>query len=168
MTDTIYKPKEFAEKLGVSVKTLQRWDNDGTLIANRTLGNRRYYTHNQYLEYKGLTSSINTKRVVMYARVQNKKHDDMLSDQINFMYNYANAQGLIIDQVIKEYGLGSDYNRKEWNQLIEDVIQQKIGTIIITHKSVFVNSNFEWFEKLITNLNANIIVLNNEILAPKK
>lgn len=168
MTDTIYKPKEFAEKLGVSVKTLQRWDNDGTLIANRTLGNRRYYTHNQYLEYKGLTSSINTKRVVMYARVQNKKHDDMLSDQINFMYNYANAQGLIIDQVIKEYGLGSDFNRKEWNQLIEDVIQQKIGTIIITHKSVFVNSNFEWFEKLITNLNANIIVLNNEILAPKK
>lgn len=168
MTDTIYKPKEFAEKLGVSVKTLQRWDNDGTLIANRTLGNRRYYTHNQYLEYKGLTSSINTKRVVMYARVQNKKHDDMLSDQINFMYNYANAQGLIIDQVIKEYGLGSDFNRKEWNQLIEDVIQQKIGTIIITHKSVFVNSNFEWFEKLITNLNANIIVLNNEILAPQK
>lgn len=168
MTDTIYKPKEFAEKLGISVKTLQRWDNDGTLIANRTLGNRRYYTHNQYLEYKGLTSSINTKRVVMYARVQNKKHDDMLSDQINFMYNYANAQGLIIDQVIKEYGLGSDFNRKEWNQLIEDVIQQKIGTIIITHKSVFVNSNFEWFEKLITNLNANIIVLNNEILAPQK
>lgn len=168
MTDTIYKPKEFAEKLGISVKTLQRWDNDGTLIANRTLGNRRYYTHNQYLEYKGLTSSINTKRVVMYARVQNKKHDDMLSDQINFMYNYANAQGLIIDQVIKEYGLGSDFNRKEWNQLIEDVIQQKIGTIIITHKNVFINSNFEWFETLIKNLNANIIVLNNELLAPKK
>ncbi|WP_195932467.1 MerR family DNA-binding transcriptional regulator [Turicibacter sanguinis] len=44
MTDTIYKHKEFAEKLGVSVKTLQRWDNNGTLIVNRTLGNRRYYT----------------------------------------------------------------------------------------------------------------------------
>ena len=168
MTDTIYKPKEFAEKLGVSVKTLQRWDNDGTLIANRTLGNRRYYTYNQYLEYKGLTSSINTKRVVMYVRVENKKHDTMLSEQINFIYNYANAKGLIIDKVIKEYGLGSDFNRKEWNQLIEDVIQQNVGTIIIPHKNVFINSNFEWFENLITKLNANIIVLNNEILAPKK
>ncbi|MCI5950943.1 MAG: IS607 family transposase, partial [Anaerostipes sp.] len=26
---TNYKPKDFAELLGVSVKTLQRWDRDG-------------------------------------------------------------------------------------------------------------------------------------------
>ena len=32
----MYKPNQFAEMLGVSVKTLQRWDNDGKLIANRT------------------------------------------------------------------------------------------------------------------------------------
>ena len=31
---TNYKPKEFAELLGVSVKTLQRWDREGTLTAN--------------------------------------------------------------------------------------------------------------------------------------
>ena len=28
---TNYKPKDFAELLGVSVKTLQRWDRDGIL-----------------------------------------------------------------------------------------------------------------------------------------
>ena len=44
-----YKPKDFAELLGVSVKTLQRWNREGTLKANRTLTNRRYYTYNQYL-----------------------------------------------------------------------------------------------------------------------
>ena len=33
---TNYKPKEFAELLGVSVKTLQRWDREGT------------YQHNQF------------------------------------------------------------------------------------------------------------------------
>ena len=42
---TNYKPKEFAELLGVSVKTLQRWDREGTLTANRTPTNRRYYTY---------------------------------------------------------------------------------------------------------------------------
>ena len=31
---TNYKPKDFAELLGVSVKTLQRWDREGTLKAN--------------------------------------------------------------------------------------------------------------------------------------
>ena len=52
---TNYKPKEFAELLGVSVKTLQRWDREGTLTANRTPTNRRYYTYKQYLEFKGIT-----------------------------------------------------------------------------------------------------------------
>ena len=33
---TNYKLKDFAELLGVSVKTLQRWDREGILKANRT------------------------------------------------------------------------------------------------------------------------------------
>lgn len=33
---TNYKPKEFAELLNVSVKTLQRWDREKILVANRT------------------------------------------------------------------------------------------------------------------------------------
>ena len=48
---TNYKPKDFAELLGVSVKTLQRWDREGTLKANRTPTDRRYYTYDQYLQY---------------------------------------------------------------------------------------------------------------------
>ena len=44
------KPKEMAEKLGVTVLTLQRWDNKGVLKAHRTPTNRRYYTEEQYLQ----------------------------------------------------------------------------------------------------------------------
>lgn len=40
----IYKPKEFAKLCGVCVKTLQRWDNSGKLIARRNPMNRRFYT----------------------------------------------------------------------------------------------------------------------------
>ena len=46
---TNYKPSEFAKLVGVSVKTLQRWDREGILKANRTLTNRRYYTYEHYL-----------------------------------------------------------------------------------------------------------------------
>ena len=48
---TNYKPKEFAELLNVSVKTLQRWDRDKVLIAKRTLTDRRFYTEEQLQEY---------------------------------------------------------------------------------------------------------------------
>lgn len=39
---TNYKPKDFVELSSVSVKTLQRWDREGILKANRTLTDRRY------------------------------------------------------------------------------------------------------------------------------
>ena len=48
---SILKPKEMAKRLGVTVLTLQRWDNNGTLKAYRTPTNRRYYTEEQYLAY---------------------------------------------------------------------------------------------------------------------
>ena len=58
---TNYKPKDFAELLGVSVKTLQRWDREGTLKANRTPTDRRYYTYDQYLQFKGIKGGIRLK-----------------------------------------------------------------------------------------------------------
>ena len=48
---TNYKPKDFAELLNVSVKTLQRWDRDGILTAKRTPTDRRFYTQEQLEEY---------------------------------------------------------------------------------------------------------------------
>ena len=45
-----YNVSEAAEKIGVSVKTLQRWDRDGKLVANRTPSNRRFYTDSQLRE----------------------------------------------------------------------------------------------------------------------
>lgn len=46
-----YKPYEFAKLIGVSVRTLQRWDVAGVLPANRTPTDRRFYTHKQYEDY---------------------------------------------------------------------------------------------------------------------
>ena len=59
-----YKPKDFAELLGVSVKTLQRWDREGTLKVNRTPTDRRYYTYNQYLQFKGIDTENDTRQIV--------------------------------------------------------------------------------------------------------
>ena len=60
-----YKPGEFAKLLNVSVLTLQRWDNDRKLVAYRTPTNRRYYTHQQYLDYiaKSKNSSQQRRKV---------------------------------------------------------------------------------------------------------
>ena len=42
----------------MSVKTLQRWDRDGILKENRTPTDRRYYTYDQYLQFKWIQTKI--------------------------------------------------------------------------------------------------------------
>lgn len=64
----ILKPKEMVERLSVTVLTLQRWDNNGTLKTYRTPTNRRYYTEEQYLKYIGRSTS-NDRKNVTYAGV---------------------------------------------------------------------------------------------------
>ena len=85
---TNYKPKEFAELLGVSVKTLQRWDREGTLTANRTPTNRRYYTYKQYLEFKGITED-DTRKVILYARVSTKIKKMIYKTKPHFYVSFA-------------------------------------------------------------------------------
>ncbi|EJQ97940.1 hypothetical protein IGW_00274 [Bacillus cereus ISP3191] len=53
-----YKPKEFSEMLNVSVKTLQRWDNQGVLPVYQNPKGRRYYTEEQYKEYMGMKEEL--------------------------------------------------------------------------------------------------------------
>ena len=128
---TNYKPKDFAELLGVSVKTLQRWDREGTLKANRTPTDRRYYTYGQYLQFKGINTEDDTRQVVIYARVSTRNQKNDLQNQVTFLRQFCNAKGIIVDQCIEDYGSGLNYNRKKWNELLDEVMEQKIKTIIV-------------------------------------
>ncbi|WP_156409573.1 IS607 family transposase, partial [Ligilactobacillus equi] len=113
---TMLKPKEMAERLGVTVRTLQIWDKKGTLKAYRTPTNRRYYTEEQYLNYIGQSSTTKRKNVA-YARVSTNGQKDDLKNQIDFIRQYANAKGVILDETITDIGSGLNYNRRKWNEL---------------------------------------------------
>lgn len=154
--------------LGVSVKTLQRWDREGVLKANRTPTDRRYYTYDQYLQFKGIQLDNDTREVVIYARVSTKNQKDDLHNQVEFLKQFANAKGIIINQCIEDYGSGLNYNRKKWNQLLEQVMEQKIKTIIISSKDRFIRFGYDWFEKFCMKFNTSIVIVNNETLSPNE
>lgn len=163
-----YKPKDFSKLLNVSVKTLQRWDNDGILKAHRSPTNRRYYTYDQYLQFKGIKKEIDTRKIVVYARVSTKNQKDDLKNQTIFLQQFCNAKGMIVDECIEDFGSGLDYNRKKWNKLLVDVMEQKIKTIIISHKDRFVRFGYDWFYNFCEKFNTKIIVANNENLSSRE
>ena len=47
-------------------------------------------------------------------------------------------------------------------------MEQKIKTIIITHKDRFIRFGYDWFEKFSMKFNTAIIVVNNEELSPQE
>ena len=164
----IYKPCEFAKKLNVSVKTLQRWDNAGILKAQRNPTGRRYYTEAQYLEYIGQPANQENRSVVIYARVSSSGQKDDLKNQITFLRNYANAKRIIVDEVLTDIGSGLDFKRKKWNELLMSAQNKEISKILVAHKDRFIRFGFEWYQQWLAQYGVEIIVVNNEELSPEK
>ena len=157
---------DMAKRLGVSVKTLQRWDREGILVAKRKPNNRRYYTEEQYLEYIG-SSNKKDRKIIAYTRVSSNNQKEDLQNQITFIRNYVNAKGEILDDVIQDIGSGLNYNRKYWNDLLLNQIPKgEIEKIYITYKDRFVRFGFDWFERFCNHYNCEIVVINNPDTSP--
>ena len=163
-----YKPCEFAKKLNVSVKTLQRWDNAGILKAQRSPTGRRYYTETQYLEYIGQPTKQENRSVIIYARVSSANQKDDLKNQITFLRDYANARGIIVDEVLKDIGSGLNFKRKKWNELLMRAQNKEFSQILVAHKDRFIRFGFEWYQQWLAQYGVEIVVVNNEELSPEK
>lgn len=162
------KINEMAKRLGVSIKTLQRWDRDGILVAKRTPTDRRYYTEDQYLEYIG-SATESKRKIIAYVRVSGVNQKDDLQNQITFIRNHVNAKGEILDFVIEDIGSGLNYNRKNWNDLLLNQIPKgEIKKIYITYKDRFVRFGFDWFKRFCNHYDCEIIVINNPDTSPQK
>ena len=163
-----YKPCEFARKLNVSVKTLQRWDNAGILKARRSPTGRRYYTETQYLEYMGQPAEQEKRSVIIYARVSSSGQKDDLKNQVTFLREYANAKGIIVDEVLTDIGSGLNFKRKNWNELLQRAQNKEVSQILIAHKDRFIRFGFEWYQKWLSQYGVEILIVNNEELSPEK
>ena len=167
-----YSVGEFAKLINKAVRTLQRWDYEGTLVAYRTPTGRRYYTHTQYLEYMGNSLPQNKnnseEKVYIYGRVSSRNQKDDLENQLDFLRQYANAKGMIVKECLYDIGSGLNYNRKNWNKLIDMSTERKVDKIIIAHKDRFIRFGYDWFEKFLAKNGVQIIVVNNEKLSPQE
>lgn len=166
----VLKPKEMAERLGVTVRTLLEWDRKGIFPAHRTPTNKRYYTEQDYLKYINNNSDPkkDKRKVVGYARVSTANQKDDLKDQEEFIREFVNTKGIIIDEMITDIGSGLNYKRKKWNKLLDEVMQGKIKTIYITYQDRFIRFGYDWFEKLCNQNGTKIVVLNNRETSPNE
>lgn len=167
--EQFYTIGQFSHLTNIKVKTLQKWDRDGILVAYRTPTDRRYYTHSQYLDFIGKSLNDDNKSIVIYARVSSNKQKHELQHQIEFLYNYSASKGYKVSNLYSDIASGLNYKRKNWNRLIDDCTEGKIDKIIISYKDRFVRFGYDWFEYFLqSRYGVEIEVVENKLTTPEE
>ncbi len=162
-----YSPKQFGQLIGKSVNTLQKWDRKGILPAFRSPTNRRYYTHEQYLQYRGLISSKQGK-VIAYARVFSPSHKKALALQKEALRAYCLSHGVKVDEWVEDIGSALNYKRKGFNQIIEHIELGQVKRLVIGSQDRLLRFGYDWFEAFCERHGTEILVLNGESFSPQE
>jgi len=165
--DNTYSPKEFGKLIGRTTNTLQKWDRQGILKAHRSPTNRRYYTHDQYLQYRGLVAQEQGLTIV-YSRVSGVAQKPDLVNQINALETYCKQQSIKVDEWMSDIGSGLNYKRKQFNRLMEMIELGQVRRLIIAHRDRLVRFGYEYFEAYCQRHHTEIVVINGEHLSPEQ
>ena len=163
-----YSPQEFGQLIGRKTKTLQKWDREGKLKAHRSpTTNRRYYTHDQYLQYRGLVAQ-EQGLTIAYTRVSGVAQKPDLANQIKALETYCQQQDIRVDEWLSDIGSGLNYKRKQFNRLMEMIELGQVRRLIIAHRDRLVRFGYEYFEAFCERHHTEIVTINGENLSPEQ
>ena len=91
-----------------------------------------------------------------------------MENQEEYLRNYTNAKGVILDEVFADIGSSINYNRKNFNKILELVEAEEVTEIYVTYKDRFVRFGFDWFNNFCEKHNTKIIVLNQPSTSPEQ
>ena len=134
---------------GVSVRTLWRRINDGSLLVERSSTGRVFVN----LEEEQ-TSLLN---VCIYARVSSSENKDNLEKQKERLISYCNAKGYKVSKIITEIGSGLNDERKKLESILMD---KSINLIVVEHKDRLARFGLNYIQKLLELDNRKIEIIN--------
>ena len=162
-----YSITQFAQRVGVSVKTLQRWDREGRLTASRTPTNRRVYT-DEHL-YKILPGRQSTERTtVVYMRVSSQAQKPDLAHQRTVLEQFCAARGIAVTDWVSEVGGGLNFKRPRFLALVDKLVTNQVAMVVIAHKDRLMRFGFDLFAHLCRRHGCELVVLNTETLSPEQ
>lgn len=147
------KKKEFlstgeaARALGVSVKTIQRWDKAGLLPAIRTATNQRRILVDTVLYL--LKGQGKVLRCAIYARVSSAKqeHEANLTRQVERLQRVVQERSYEMVACIQEQASGLNEKRTGLKQLLQLIDHQEIDLVLIEHPDRLVPFGYGYLEE---------------------
>lgn len=147
--------KEVKLQLGITGQTLYNW-RKGNKIKFKELNSRNFLYDISSLE---LTDSPKRQNVI-YARVSNTKQKDDLDRQISILSEFMVTKGLIVDKIYQDIASGMNEDRKGFNKLCLDVMENKIDTIFISYKDRLTRFGYGYLENWFGKFGTKIVYIN--------
>ena len=152
------KAKEVKKILGITQQTIGQYVKRG-LIRHVAI-NAYHYEYNDEDVYGlvGITRNLNRVNVT-YSRVSLSKQKNDLESQTKRLYDYCGSKGIILSKQFSDIKSGMNFdNRKEFNELLKEIVQNNIENVIIENKDRLCRFGFDLFETFCKYHGAKIIV----------
>jgi putative resolvase len=139
----LLSPKEAASALGISVKTVHRWDAAGKLRTVRTAGNQRRIPIEEISRLRRQGSG-QAERCVLYARVSSgpQEQDGNLARQTERLKEAATERGYEVVQVIMERSSSLNEHSSGMKRLLTLIGEQGVDVVLIEYPDRLVR--FGW------------------------
>lgn len=151
--------QQASEQLGVSISTLRRWDETGVLVAERTAKGHRRYDISKINPNLLLGIDDKDRKTIAYARVSSYDQKDDLHRQIQVLEMYCAKQGWTYE-IINDLGSGMNYHKKGLKQLLDGILENQIGRLVLTHKDRLLRFGAELVFALCEARNVEVIIIN--------
>jgi predicted site-specific integrase-resolvase len=148
-----------AERLGVSIQTLRRWEKTGDLVpVRKSASGTRYYDIDSLQNKPGSHSEIN-QRTVAYARVSSHDQKSDLERQVIRLSDYCAAHGWQYE-IIQDLGSGMNYRKKGLRKLLDLILCEKINRLVLMNKDRLLRFGAELIFTLCEAKHIEVILIN--------
>ncbi len=147
MGEKLYRTREVAELLNISVSGVKKWIKEGKIRAIRV---GRFWMIPES-EVRRILSGVKPSevRAVIYARVSShkQKRDGNLDRQIERLRNYCSAKGYKVIDVITDVASGLKEDRSGLQKLFKMAEGKQIDVVVVEFKDRLTRFGFDYLKR---------------------
>ncbi len=157
MSNNLIDISEAAQRLGVTIATLRRWDASGKLKPVRTFGNHRRYRLD---EIEALVNHVDTvpfrRNAYIYCRVSTKEQQESgnLQRQQERLIQYCKDKRYNVMAIYEEVASGLNDNRRELTKMFRNL--SDVDVIVVEYADRLARFGYSYLKEFAKALNVEI------------
>ena len=145
---------EYQKRYNISPQLFYLWRTTGKLQTKELV-------KNHHLVWVEDEPSNNSRVVAVYGRVSTSKQKQDLNNQIDVLKKYVISNGSN-PKVFSDIGSGMNEKRPGLISLMNEITQNKISKVVISHKDRLTRFGFGYLETIFKMYNTEIEIINLE------